>query len=245
MRIVAAQFEYRLQFVDRLPAQSALQQLGLHVVQPDLFELVDGDGDVHHHVGMADRLGDAEQDFAVVHLQRHADAQRPEHALDDFDQFDLAQQRAGADHVDVALVEFAVTAFLRPVGAPYGLDLVALEGKRQFALVLYDIARERHREVVTEPLLADFRRLPHLIAGQAGGVVARIEYLEEELVALVAVFAQQGRKVLHRGGFERREAVGAEHAPDRIENILAAHHLRRGEVARTFGYGRFLLSHIT
>ena len=114
---------------------------------------------------MADRLGDAEQDFAVVHLQRHADAQRPEHALDDLDQFDLAQQRAGADHVDVALVEFAVTAFLRPVGAPYGLDLVALEGERQFALVLYDIARERHREVVTEPLLADFRRLTHLVAG--------------------------------------------------------------------------------
>ncbi len=114
LRIVAAQLKYRLQFVDRLLPKSALQQFGLHVVQPDLLQLVDGDGNVHHLVGVADRLGDAEKNLAVVHLERHADAQRTEHPLDDFDQLDLAQQRPGADNVHVALVEFAVTALLRP-----------------------------------------------------------------------------------------------------------------------------------
>ena len=189
---------------------------------------------------MADGFGDAEQDLAVVHLQRHADAEGLEHPFDDLDQFDLAQQRARADHVDVALVEFAVAAFLRPVGAPHGLNLVAFEGERQFALMLHDVTRERHRKVVTKSFFADFRRAAHLLVRQSGGVVARIENLEQELVALVAVLAQQGREVLHRGSFERREPVGAEHPADRVENILAAHHLHGGEVARALGNRRFL-----
>ena len=189
---------------------------------------------------MADRLGDAVEDLAVVHLQRHADAQPAEDLVDDLHQLDLAEQRARADDVDVALVEFAVAPLLRAVGTPHGLDLVAFEGEGQLALVLHDIAGEGDRQVVAQPLLADARRLAHLVVRESGGVVARVENLEEELVALVAVFAQQRREVLHRRGLERRKAVGAEHRADRIENVVAAHHLHGGEVARALGYGRFL-----
>ena len=191
--IVTAQFENRLKTIDSLLLQSALQQFGLDVVQTDLFQFVDGHRDVHHLVGMTDRLGDSEQDLAVVHLQCHADSQRPEDALDNLHQFDLAQQRARADHVDVTLIEFAVTALLGTVGSPDGLDLIAFEGEGQLALMLHDIAGKGDRQVVTQPLFADFRGLTHLVVRKSGGIVARIEDLEEQFVTLVAVFTQQRR----------------------------------------------------
>ena len=231
--------------VHRLRRKSPSEQFGPHVLQPDLLELVDGHGDVRHLVCMADGFGYAVENLAVVHLQRDADAQRREDPLDDLHQLHLAQQRARADHVHVALVEFAVTPLLRTVGTPHGLHLVTLEREGQFALMLHDIAREGDGQIVAQPLLADVRGAAQLPVRKARGVVARVENPEQELVALVAVLAQQRREVLHRGGFERCETVGAEHLPDRVENVVAAHHLRGGEVARAFGYRRFLLCHIT
>ena len=121
---------------------------------------------------MADGLGDTEKNLAVVHLQCDADAQRFEDPFDDLHQLDLAQQRACADHIDVALVEFAVTALLGTVGTPHGLNLVAFEGERQLALMLDDVAGERHREVVAQALFANLRRGANLLVRQSGGVVA-------------------------------------------------------------------------
>ena len=189
---------------------------------------------------MTDGLGDAVENLAVVHLQRHADIQRLEHPLDDLHQLHLAQQRPGADHIDIALVEFAIASLLRTVGPPYGLNLVTLERESDLVLVLHDVAGERDGQVVAQPLLAHLRGVTHLFVGQSGGVVARIQDLEKQFVSLVAVLAQQGGEVLHRGGLQRRESEGAEDRPNPVENVLATHHLQRGEVARTFGYGWFL-----
>ena len=160
--------------------------------------------------------------------------------LDDLHQLDLAQQRARADDVDVALVELAVAPLLRTVGAPHRLHLVTLEGEGDFTLVLNHVAGERDRQVVAQALLANLREAAQVALAEPRRVVARVEHAEEQLVALVAVLAQQRGEVLHRGGFERREAVEAEDAPDRVENVVAAHHLRGGEVARAFGYGGLL-----
>ena len=115
---------------------------------------------------MSDRLGDAVEDFAVVHPERHADPQLSEDPLDDLDQFDLVEQRARADNIDIALVEFAVAPLLRPVGTPYGLDLVALERQRDLGAVLHDIPRKGNGQVVPQALFADFRRLPQLFIGE-------------------------------------------------------------------------------
>ena len=49
-------------------------------------------------------------------------------------------------------------------------------------------------------------------------------YSKEELVALVAVFAQEGAEVFHRRGFNRLETKAFEHGFNRIEDIISAHH---------------------
>ena len=77
---------------------------------------------------MADRLGDPVKNFAVVHLQRYRDSQFGKDFFDDFDQFDLVDQAAVADHIDVALVKLPV-ASLVPVGAPNRLNSITFERK--------------------------------------------------------------------------------------------------------------------
>ena len=214
----------------------------------DLLHLVDGHRDVDHLVGVTDRFGNAVEDLAVVHLERHAYSEFLEDALNDAHQFDFGRQAAAADNVDVALVEFAVTALLWTVGTPYRLYLIALEREDDIVLVLHHVACERDRKVITQPLFADLcgqgARIVHVLGRNVGGAVARIENPEQQLVPLVAVLAQQRGEVLHGGRFERRESVGAEYAFDGIEDICAAHHLDRREVARPFWYRRFLNTHV-
>ena len=67
--------------------------------------------------------------FAVVDLDGDTNAEAGEDFVDNLHEFDLIEERIGADNVGIALVELAITAFLRTVSTPYGLDLVALEGR--------------------------------------------------------------------------------------------------------------------
>src|SRR6185295_10035649 len=101
-------------------------------------------------------------------------------------QFRFDDRRGRAERVDVALVELAETAARRPVGAPHRLNLVSLEQPRQLALVLRDDARERHGQVVAEREVG----LPGCL------VLAALEDLEYELVAFLAVFAEECLDVL-------------------------------------------------
>ena len=179
-----------MKLVDGLVVDATLTQLTLHIVQANLVELVDSNGDVNHLVGVADRLCDAEQYFAVVHLERHRDAELRKYAGYDVDQLHLAEQRLRADNIDITLVELAVATLLGAVSTPYGLNLVALERKDYLVLVLHDIARKGNGEVVTKTLLRNLRCLTKFILRELCAVVTRVEYLEEELVALVAVLAE-------------------------------------------------------
>ena len=56
-------------------------------------------------------------------------------------------QLPSADHVDVALVELAITPRLLPLTPPNLLHLVAAEWKHQLVLILRDIVGERNCEV--------------------------------------------------------------------------------------------------
>ena len=232
-----------MQAVYGLLPQTSLRKLGADVVDAYLLELVDGNRYVHHLVGVAYGFGYAVEDLAVVHLERYVNSQLAEDPLHDLDKLHLVQERPRPYDIHVTLVELAVAALLRAVGTPYRLYLVTLEWKHYFSLVLNDIAGERHRQVITQPLLAYLRGVAHLLVVETGGVVARVEYLEEELVSLVAVLAEQRREVLHGGRLERREAVGAEDALYGLEYVCAAHHLGGREVARTLGNAWFLNSH--
>ena len=196
---------------------------------------------------MADKLGDSGKHLAVVEFQDHPDAETAEHLIDHLEQFNLIDERVRADHIGVTLVELAVAAFLRTVGAPYGLDLIPFERHLEVVAVLHHIAGERHRQVVAQSLLTDF-------GGQLGivdigylsrvdilHVFPRVENLEEELVTLLAIFPHQRGEVFQGGSLHGVIAIEAEDGADGVENIVASSHFHRGKVARSFGYGGFHL----
>ncbi len=117
------------------------------------------------------------------------------HLVDELEQLNLVDERVGAYNVGVTLVKFAVTAFLRSVGTPHGLNLESLERELKFVTVLDNVTRKWNREVVTQSLFTQLRcELAGAFAGveQCGvgsaQVVARVQNLKEELVAFFAVF---------------------------------------------------------
>ena len=69
---------------------------------------------------------------------------RTEHVADHEDDFRLADKRVGANHVGIALVELPIASFLRPVCAPYRLDLVAFEGEADIVAVHDHKSRKWH-----------------------------------------------------------------------------------------------------
>ena len=73
--ISTTQLKDWLKLIDGLVIDTALTQLVLHVIQTYFIELVDSNRDVHHLVSVANALGDAVQDFTVVHLESYRDAE--------------------------------------------------------------------------------------------------------------------------------------------------------------------------
>jgi hypothetical protein len=119
--------------------------------------------------------------------------------------------------------DVAETSLRRPVRAPHGLNLVALEELRELVLVLRHHARERHGQVVPQ----------REIRFAAGLVFAALQDLENELVALFTVLADQRFDVLERRRLERLEAVPLVDTADDPDDVFAPADVRRQEVARS------------
>ena len=172
--------------------------------------------------GDAGRVEQSVQHAPVIHAQGEVDETelgqniRYRRHLLDFDDW-----RGRPDRVDVALVELAEPSARRPVGAPDRLNLISLEELRQLVLVLRDDARERHGEVVAQGEIG----LAALL------VLAAAEDLENELVAFLAVLAEQRLDVLERRRFERLEPVALVDAPDDADDVLAPADVVGEEVA--------------
>src|SRR4029453_14787609 len=62
----------------------------------------------------------------------------------------LDHRRRRAKRIDIALAKLTKAPARGTVGAPYRLNLVALEQSRKLALIMRDDARERHRQVVAQ-----------------------------------------------------------------------------------------------
>ena len=87
--------------------------------------------------------------------------------------------------------------------------------------MLGDDAGERHRQVVAQRQVGLARRL----------VLAAAQHLENELVAFFAVLARQRLDVLERRRLQRLEAVAAVDVLDDTDDVFAAAHVLRQEIA--------------
>ena len=144
--------------VDITVAIDKLDKIGLEAVKeemmekglsadslaPDFVELVQRHAEVGDLIDVAENLGDAAEDLAVVDFHHDIDAEGAEHLIGDFHQFGLIEQGVAADDIDIALVELAITAFLRTVGAPHRLNLIAFKRQLQLVSVHDDKSCEWH-----------------------------------------------------------------------------------------------------
>ena len=137
------------------------------VVRGQLVELVDG-ADRGCHVGQAEATVEALDQLSVVELEAHRRqrqrVQRLDHHPHHLDVV-VEGQLVPADDVDVGLQELAVSALLRALTTPRGLDLVAPERKLEVSRVLEDVAGERHGQVVVQPPAGVGRRRRRPAAG--------------------------------------------------------------------------------
>ena len=144
------------------------------------------------------------------------------------------------------MIELAIAAFLWAVGTPNGLNLIAFERHLQFLAVLHDIAGKRNGQVVAQSFLAKLGRKSRrrgffiICCADRTGEVAAVEDFEKEFVALLSIFSHQGGEVFHCGGFNLAETIEAVDTSDGVENIVAARHFERTEIACAFGYAGLL-----
>ena len=229
--------KHRVEGGDLFCRKASFGQLGTHIVETYLVQLVDGHGDVDNFVGCTNHLGDTGKHLAVVDFHHHIDAQLAENHVDHLHQLELVELRGGANHVGVALIEFSVATLLRPVGTPHRLQLVAAEGEGDLVAMLDNETGEGNGEVIAQATVTNLRCHLVIILLEINILheVARIEHLEQQFVALFAIFAHERRKVLERRSFDRFKGESAEDRADSVENIVAASHLYREEIARTLG----------
>ena len=110
----------------------------------------------------------------------------------------------------------------------------------------HHITGERHRQIVTQTLLAEF-------GGEVEGIaileflirdlrdeIARVKHFEEQFIALLAVLAHQRLECFHCRRLYLLEAIELVHLLDGVEDIVTLGHLHRGEVARSFGNAWFV-----
>ena len=120
-------------------------------------------------------------------MQANADTQTAIHFFNDLDQFEFAKKAVRTNHIDVALVELAISSFLRSVSPPNGLDLKALEGKNDLLTMLHHVPCKRYGEVITQSFLRS-----------ECCFLSAVLNTEKQFVAFLAVLTHEGGEVLHR-----------------------------------------------
>ena len=180
----------------RFVRESAFRQFCIDGLDTYLIEFIDRYGDVNDHLRRTNDFSDAGKDLTVVDMQTYIDAQTAVHLFDDLHQFQFAEQAVRTDDIYVALVELAVTSFLRTVRTPYRLYLETLEGKTDLLAVLHHVTCKRNGQVVTQTFLR--RQCRFLTA---------VLNTEEQFIAFLSVLTHEGGEVLHGRRLYLLEAV--------------------------------------
>ena len=123
------------------------------------------------------------------------------------------------------MVELAKAPTRWAIGAPDGLNLVPLEKLRQLVVILRHDASERNSEIVPQ----------RQIGLAAGPVLSAAENLVNQLVAFLAVFADERLDVLERRRLERLEAVPLVHVANDTNDVLAPADVGRQEITCAAG----------
>ena len=211
--VSTAEMQDWLQGIDSLLWQPFVEQLFVHIVDTNLVQFVDSYGDINDALGLTDDFGYACEYLAVVDMQRNANTETAIDLCYYLNKLHLAEQGVRTYYIHVALIELAVATFLRTVSTPYGLNLIAFEGELNFLTMLHYEARKWHSQVIAQTFLADLggqgadSGLVECLVGDSAFPITRIENLEEQLVAFLAVLTHQRREVLHGGGLYLLKAI--------------------------------------
>ena len=185
-------------------------------------------------VRMSAYLSKPGKHLAVVDFQQNPHIELFEHLVHYLHQFQFTQLATAAYGIHIALVELAITPFLRTVRTPHRLNLETLERERKLILMLNHISCKRDGKVIPQPLFAHLRRkgLLHIYGSEC---ISGIKNPEEKFIPLVAIFTHKGGKILHSRSIYLRISVCAEYGTDRIEYIIPFGHLLRTEISCPFG----------
>ena len=146
--------------------------------------------------------------------------------MDQKQDLEIALGVVNADHVEIALQEFAVAAFLRLFATPDLGHVIALEGEGKLAVVGSNIAGKGNGQVESERDIAS-------------AVVLEAEHL---LVGFSAALAEENLSVLQCRGIDGNESEGAQDALDLGHESLSDNLLLGKAVSESFQY--FGLYHI-
>ena len=244
--IIPRKLDNRLKFGDGRFTDSIVAQLLIDIIQTNLVEFVDGNGDIHDFIGLTNHFGNTGEYLSVVDLDLHINTKTCEYGIDNLHEFNLIEQGVATDNIGITLIELAVATTLWTVGTPYGLYLIALERQLEFVAVHHYIACKRDGKVIAKTLLADTgsktKRIGILefVVAHLTEEVTTIEHLEEEFVALFAILAHECLQSLHCRSLNLLKSIKGIHRAYGVEDIVTLCHLLGREVARTFGNIRFL-----
>ena len=143
-----------LQFLDGILGKPVGTKLFIDLLKTNLVQLVNCHSDVHNAVCLANHLRNARQNLSVVYLDADPDAETVEHSIHNLHQFHLVNQAVRTHHIGIALIKLAITALLRTVCTPHGLNLITAERKGQLITVLHHIARKGDCKVIAQTLFA-------------------------------------------------------------------------------------------
>ena len=240
--VVAQRHELRQLRCSRL-RQSALLKFANHAIHPHLVKLVHRNRPVRElRLSHPPQQSRGLEQTAIVDLDSETwDSQRRKGLRENLNEFQLAQGALRSDDVTVALGELLVASLAGTVAAPHVLDLVTLEREGQFVAVHDHKAGKGHRQIIAQRLLADARRQRRAVFARQkdviclGEVIPVVENLEDELIALLPVFASQRRKVLEGRRLDRHEAMGLEHVTQGAKHPMPAHHGARSKITGSLG----------
>ena len=135
----------RLKFIHSFLRNAFIEQFFIYLFQTNFIEFVDGNGNVYNAILFANHFGNSGQNLTVVNFHNGVDFQLRENGINNLHQLHFVEQRIAAHNIDIALVKFAVTAFLRAIGTPNRLNLVTFKRERNVVAVLHHEAGKGHR----------------------------------------------------------------------------------------------------